>query len=387
MVQCISSVIRRMVVAFGADNLLRYLQGHIRADFLKKLKLRDMLTKNAHIAASAIKRPMVMGDIIEDLIDMFIDDNMGPKALGLLIGHARERGLDAEDSKRVVHGGSLSPELVAKVGEWQDEFGKILYDFLNKSFKNRALEWAVKKKREEPEDVIIPSQGERETEEGETEGEPENVGLADIGDEHEIEREIEQGNAWQRGLIEDIEGMLDREIGDEKKRTLYKVLLKDRILGDRKLSQLVKEYGISIGSLHNYEKDLMKRLEILLKGKGLGPKFDLSDREVEVPDYRVLLRDNKELQVDLKGWLKSENSRSKSDFTMQILDLYAEGKTPVEIAEVLKGNKKVIENTKTRYFNKDYADWYRDHVESVRKAGMIQAVIGSCTIKYRSERE
>lgn len=385
MIMSIGSFLRRIVVSYGADNLLTYLKGHIRADFLKKIKLKDMLNKNAHIGMAVIKRPIAVDDVVEDLVDMVIDDNIGPKVTGLLVGHARERGLSPEDSRALVHGGSLSPELVRRLEGWQDEFGKILYDYLNGVLKIRALKWGAKKKSEESEDILVPSDKEKETEEGETEGEPENVGMVDEGD---IEKELEQENAWQKGLIEDIEGMLDREIGEDRKRTIYKALLKDRILGGQNLSSMVKEFGVAIGTLHNYEKDLVKRLEVLLKGKGLGPKFDLSEKEVVVPDYRVLLRDNKELQVDLKGWLKSDmkdGGGGKSDFTMRVLDLYAEGKTPVEVTEILNGNKKVIENTKSRYFNKDYAEWYRDHVEGVRKAGMIQAVVG-CTLKFRSER-
>jgi NACalpha-BTF3-like transcription factor len=368
-----------MVMGFGADNLLSYLKGHIRADFLKKLKLRDMLQKNAEIAASFVARSIAEQDIIEDLVDMVIDDNLGPQALGLLIGHARERGLSPEDSKALVHGGSLRPELMGKMEQWQDEFSKILYDFLNKALKNRALKWAARKKEEEPEE-LLGEQGDKQTEEGESEGEPERPGLG-VKDEKEIEEEMEKEHAWEKGLIEDIEGMLDREIGDDKKRVVYKAILHDRVINKKNLETLVKETGLAIGTLHNYEQDLRGKLEVFLKGKGLGPKFDLSEEEIVVPDYRVLLKDNKELQVELKGWLKDEvrdrggdRGGGASEMTRMVLDLYAEGMKSGDIAEKTKGNKKVIENIKTRYFNKGYDSWYRNHVEEVRKASFRLAV-------------
>jgi hypothetical protein len=353
----------QMVVAVlkeadAKNNLTKYLHTKIRPEFLEKVKIDSILNPLIHKAEAALGHGIDGGLFKEDLVDMLIDKDVGDELLGLLLSNAKRKGLEnKEERQAVVHGGVLGPELRKKVVELQDDLGKIAYDFLNKTFQNRMLIWVHEHKKEAP-----AEQGEGK--------EPA------VLDEKELEKEIREEYSWEEGLIKDVLALINEKVNKEH-QAMYKLILKDRFLVENKksLEDIANRVQMSTKSVELHEKKLAEMLKVFFKAQGLGPKFDPSEKEIEIPPMEEILK-IEENKKDFKDFLMDKAGERASEQTRKILEMLTDGKSIGDIVTELDVPRSTVGSIKNRYFDSAYEEWYKDMVEDARKvcARMIQAV-------------
>jgi hypothetical protein len=360
-----------LVEADAKKNLEKILETKIRPDFLEKVNLDSILKPLVQQAENRLGRGVDSEVFKEDLVDMFIDDNGGNQLLSLLLSHAMEKGLNREDRNKVVHGGPLSEELRKKVIEWKNDFGKLSYNFLEKFFNNRMLKWVAKEKEKGSK-----QQEWKELEHGE--GEP------PVLDEKELEKQIKEEYSWEEGLIKDIIAFINREI-PEKQRIMYKLILKDRFLAKNKkpIKDLEDKSGYEIKQILVHEKKFAEMLKNFLKAQGLGPKFDISEKEIEIPSIEEALK-SEENRKDFKEFLLDRVGSRASDFTKKVLEMLVEGKAIGEIMGELDANRSAVGNVKNRYFDPLFEEWYKNMVEDARQV-CARLLMAAKTVRIKKE--
>jgi len=360
----------RVLVGYGEENLERYLRTQIRMDFYGKQYIDAMLNSLAREAEGQIGEEIGFSPQLfkEDLIDSFIDRDRGGELRAILTGLCRDHGLNKEDAWKVSYAGVLDRRLQDKVKEYKEEFQKVIFGYLKEDFRQQTHEWVRAHQQQREKEWVREH---REFPGGYGKGKEEAV-----LDERELEERIKDEQKWEEGLIQDVLWMIDSKV-DAKSRVLYKMLLKDRILSDPKktLVEVAKALGTSKDTVDRAEERLQSLLETYLKGRGLGPKFDLSEKAIDVPSYTEFLPGRVEDIKDLQDWLKGQEGSTRqtySDRTREALRLFTEGKRIQEIAGQLDIPRQRVTEVKNRYFDKAYDAWYRDRVEEIRQAACIR---------------
>ena len=366
-----------------------YLKTEIRADFINEIKYDSIFKPLANEAADEMKPKEIDKELfIEDLVDMFIDEDRasehGPlKQLSTrMMTELKKEGISIEDAIKIIHRGELSPELVKQFRAIKTRPEKLGYAWLANFFHNRLQEWVRSHKgsKDYPR-VEVPEE------------EAEKV---ELPPEKEVEDEAKKMFEWEEGLLENIFDFLDKKIPEKEKRTVYKKIMTDRLINRKKFEDLVKETGLPQTKLFRYEDHLKKLLAEYVRSRRdiktfLGPEFIREKEEVDVPEYGSFLKEHPEEQKNLKEWLEQKKGgvagRVRSDRTLQVLDLYAEGKSTQEIVAETKFPKTTVQDIKNTLFDKDFKEWYMDRVEDIRKAfsSAVQAAVKH--IKYRAPGE
>jgi DNA-directed RNA polymerase specialized sigma24 family protein len=362
-------------------NLQTVLESRIRSSLLvadepwtgneKPLSYARLLDGMADEAEVRVGRKLDREVFKENIVDMFIDEEAVDQLVTKLQETFRKAGLSLGEASTVVQRGVVTPELKEKfrVISQKKKPAEMIYAWLENFFRNRTERWIERKQKEVPLE-----------ESGELPGEPapETGAEPDVPSEKEIEEETKRTYRWEEGLLEAIHNFIDSRVQSGDKRMIYKKILSDRLLGSMNIEELAKETGVSVGSVHSYEKNLKELLSEYLASRRdvrtfLGPAFvqNLRKKKVEIPDYEDFMKENPGERKSLREFIHDRfGGRGKpvSELTEKALDLFIEGLGISEAADRLKADYNAVKLIKARYFNDAYEDWYRERVEDIRKS-------------------
>lgn len=329
-------------------------------------------------------------DFYDYLVDRFINEGVVVRLLDRLIVTLKKReNLTELEAIKVLSRGTTNDKLDRLIEKYWNKSGvqtgagneiaKMIYSYIQKTFGFWTLDWIREKEKKEEgrKDVVGPgSGGKRRVDDDSSDDESEATVEPAEMPEKEVEEQARKDFAWEEKLIEDTMDFIDKH-APKGKEVLYKAIMDNLYKeGSKKgLVEMGRDFGVSKDTVQRSEVDLKKMLKDFYRSrpdimKFIGPGF-MEEKEVEVPNYQVFMKENPSEQKDLYDWLEGQfkGRRAPSEKTLKILKLLSEGKTVQEAgASVGVADPQLV---KTKYFNDEYRTWFEDRVKNIRKACIL----------------
>jgi hypothetical protein len=371
----------------ASNNLEKSLEKYIRPAFYGKVDFKKLLGGLGRKVENQFT-DVDVEDFYDYLVDRFIDEGVAVRLLDRLIVTMKKReNLTELEAVKVLSRGVLNDKLNKIIEKYwnksgdqtENEIAKMIFSYIQKTFGFWTLDWIreKEKKQEVRREVVRPGSGGKKRDDDDNgDDEPEAPVEPAEMPEKEVEEQARKDFAWEEKLIEDTMDYIDKHAPKDK-TILYKAILDNLYkVGEKKnLVQMGKDFGVSKDTVQRAEVDLKRMLKDFYRSrpdimKFIGPEF-MKDKDVEVPNYQVFMKENPSEQGDLYDWLEGQfkGRRAPSESTLKILKLLSEGKTVQEAGA--GAGVKDPQSVKTTYFNDEYRAWFEDRVKNIRKACIL----------------
>ena len=382
-------------LADATRDLRTYLGLYVRPELLEGVNLSPIMKQFADYVSRGqrgndIDPDNVLDDVVDDLAKL--DTYGGRPALETLTADLRTQAehlnslTEGEAERIVLPHKTLTDEDRKKLPDVAKSLTKIIADWVRQAVLRRAQGWLYKHRKdvrikEKREPVFYDKPGKMAPHQDE---EKEIVPEWEKAEDpiHEELSEYKEESKWMTGLIDTVrQAIKDGGIPGTAlpgNQAIYMDILDQIFLAEKHtpLQTIADKHNTTAPTVMAY-RDRLARLVAKMIKDWHPSKAILKTREEEktqekgrtgdVPDYVEYLKGHSDRIKDLKEHIQP-NSRW-SDFVKQEIDLYAEGHSDKEVADVTGRSITTVRGTRSRYFMPAYRAWYLetkgDHMASV----------------------